>query len=134
MAARETRTRMSRDGMPKRSDPTELEPRPQPAPPPDGHSTSAQLRRDIESGATGDKVPVLDPAAAPLGTDDEAAGAQSSPAVVDAVRREERAARPANTNPGSSVAPGAGRGALQLAGLLAFAVALALGALWLSFR
>lgn len=124
---------MSSDDRPRRMDPTELEPRPLPAPPPDGQSTSAQLRRDVESGATGDKVPVLDPAAAPLGTDDEAAGAHTSPAVVDAVRRAERATRPANTNPGSSIAPGAARGAMQLAGLLAFAVALALGALWLSF-
>jgi hypothetical protein len=31
-------------------------------------------RADIDSGRTGDKVPFPDPAAAPLGTDDEAAG------------------------------------------------------------
>lgn len=41
-------------------------------PPP---TTAAQhLRADIDSGRTGDKIPVEDPAAAPLGTDDEAAG------------------------------------------------------------
>jgi hypothetical protein len=33
---------------------------------------AAQLRRAIDSGATGDKVAVEDPAASPLGTDDEA--------------------------------------------------------------
>ena len=37
-------------------------------------SEAAQLRRDIDSGTTGDKVGWPDPAAAPLGTDDEAAG------------------------------------------------------------
>lgn len=35
-------------------------------------ATSAQLKADIDSGLTGDKVSGLDPAAAPLGTDDEA--------------------------------------------------------------
>lgn len=33
-----------------------------------------RLRHEIDSGRTGDKIPVEDPAAAPLGTDDEAAG------------------------------------------------------------
>src|SRR5271166_5905484 len=36
--------------------------------------TTDQLRRAIDSGATGDKVHFPDPAAAPLGTDDEAGG------------------------------------------------------------
>jgi hypothetical protein len=35
-----------------------------------------QLRDDIDSGRTGDKAAAIDPAAAPLGTDDEAAGAK----------------------------------------------------------
>jgi len=33
-----------------------------------------QLRSKIDSGESGDKIPWTDPAAAPLGTDDEAAG------------------------------------------------------------
>lgn len=33
-----------------------------------------RMRADIDRGLTGDKVPATDPAAAPLGTDDEAAG------------------------------------------------------------
>jgi hypothetical protein len=36
--------------------------------------TTERLRRDIDSGRTGDKVPGSDPSAAPLGADDEAAG------------------------------------------------------------
>lgn len=37
-------------------------------------SAAARLRHAIDSGNTGDKVNYPDPAAAPLGTDDEAAG------------------------------------------------------------
>jgi len=36
--------------------------------------TSDRLRADIDSGRAGDKVGYQDPAAVPLGTDDEAAG------------------------------------------------------------
>jgi len=36
--------------------------------------TAAQLRKDIDSGLTGEKVPYEDPAGVPIGTDDEAAG------------------------------------------------------------
>ncbi|GGC78643.1 hypothetical protein [Chelatococcus reniformis] len=41
---------------------------------PHSRPTSEQLRHQIDSGKTGDKVPGSDPAAAPLGTDDEAGG------------------------------------------------------------
>ncbi|HYG88076.1 MAG TPA: hypothetical protein VD978_17645 [Azospirillum sp.] len=41
-------------------------------PPPD--MAAQRLRYDIDSGRTGDKIPFPDPAAAPLGTDAEAAG------------------------------------------------------------
>ena len=51
--------------------------------------TTQQLLRDIDRGLTGDKIPALDPAAAPLGTDDEAAGTPpSSDDVGDALGRE----------------------------------------------
>lgn len=76
--------------LPRHDDPTELEPRPAPPAPPGEGSTSAQLRRDIESGQTGDKVAVIDPAAAPLGTDDEAAGASPDPGEIHAARARER--------------------------------------------
>jgi hypothetical protein len=36
--------------------------------------TADQLRAHIDSGAAGDKNPAVDPSAAPLGTDEEAAG------------------------------------------------------------
>ncbi|MGE5537011.1 MAG: hypothetical protein ACM30I_00215 [Gemmatimonas sp.] len=39
-----------------------------------GTSSGARLRAKIDAGRTGDKVPAMDPAAAPLGTDAEAAG------------------------------------------------------------
>ena len=39
------------------------------------------LRQDINRGSTGDKVNFIDPAAAPLGADDEAAG--NSPTVEE---------------------------------------------------
>ena len=39
--------------------------------------SSEQLRSDIDSGQTGDKVDHADPAAAPLGTDAEAGGSST---------------------------------------------------------
>ena len=44
--------------------------------------TTAQLKHDIDRGGGGDKVDAFDPAAAPLGTDDEAAGTPPSPAAI----------------------------------------------------
>ncbi len=41
------------------------------------------LRAAIDRGETGDKVPYPDPAAAPLGTDDEAAGTPPPPEALD---------------------------------------------------
>jgi hypothetical protein len=41
--------------------------------------TTDSLRHEIDSGRTGDKVAYPDPAAAPLGTDDEAAGTPAAP-------------------------------------------------------
>lgn len=43
--------------------------------------TTDQLRHRIDSGATGEKVPFPDPAAAPLGTDAEASG--NSPTLLE---------------------------------------------------
>jgi hypothetical protein len=55
-------------------------------------ATGAQLKHDIDSGRTGDKIPVFDPAAAPLGTDEEAAGTPTPPEAWQAARESE--ARP----------------------------------------
>jgi hypothetical protein len=83
---------MSRPG------PSELPPtltvEPRSAPPlHDDRPTSAQLKGDIESGRTGDKNPVRDPALAPLGTDDEAAGRPPSPARTALARHNENIGR-----------------------------------------
>lgn len=57
------------------------------------HSKSrnaSQLRQDIDRGRTGDKVDAAaDPAVAPLGTDEEAAGTPPSPGEVDQSLRQE---------------------------------------------
>lgn len=62
--------------------------------------TVEQLRHDIDTGRTGDKVCWPDPAAAPLGTDEEAAGTPLSPELVAHTREREvsRRAAPATTN------------------------------------
>ena len=52
--------------------------------------TVDQLRRDIDTGRTGEKVPWPDPASAPLGTDDEAAGDPVRSRSVEQARRQER--------------------------------------------
>jgi hypothetical protein len=77
-----------------RPGPSELPPTPTVAPvapPPldEPAPTAAQLKADIESGRTGDKNPVRDPALAPLGTDDEAAGSPPSPVRVALARHQE---------------------------------------------
>ncbi len=51
--------------------------------------TTAQLRDDIDHGRTGDKVAASDPAVAPLGTDEEAAGTPVPPEAVAEARRYE---------------------------------------------
>ncbi|HVI31242.1 hypothetical protein [Phenylobacterium sp.] len=101
-------------------------------------STTAQLRDDIQSGRTGDKVAGFDPAASPLGTDDEAAGTPPSPETVHATRAEERAGRPSSATKnaatpqlqpdarlggqkGLTLAAAAGVGAAALLGLLLIA-------------
>jgi hypothetical protein len=51
--------------------------------------TTARLHHDIDRGRGGDKVDSIDPAAAPLGTDDEAAGKPPSPAEVKLAYQQE---------------------------------------------
>lgn len=62
-------------------------------PPPSTNPTTAQLKADIDSGATGDKNPVFDPGLSPLGTDDEAAGTPAEPHRIRLARRMEGARR-----------------------------------------
>ena len=51
--------------------------------------TADRLRKDIDRGKSGDKVGFPDPAAAPLGTDDEAAGNPPSEEERERASREE---------------------------------------------
>jgi len=51
--------------------------------------TVDRLRAEIDSGKTGDKIPAVDPAAAPLGTDDEAGGHPPSSDAIAIARAQE---------------------------------------------
>lgn len=57
-----------------------------PAPSEAEPATTEALRRDIDRGATGDKVDYPDPAAVPLGADDEAGGHSPNRAEMQAAR------------------------------------------------
>lgn len=57
-------------------------------------ATSDRLREDIDRGAAADKVAFLDPAAAPLGTDDEAAGTPPTREQVNRAQAAEARAAP----------------------------------------
>lgn len=80
-------------------------------------ATTDALRSDIDEGRTGEKVAISDPALAPLGTDDEAAGTPADPETVAAVRaaeaataperRPEVASPPRNRSSGLPLLPGA---------------------------
>lgn len=65
-------------------------------PPRRAGANPAQLKGDIDSGRTGDKIGGFDPAAAPLGTDAEAGGAATDPVLASATRAQERAGRPSS--------------------------------------
>lgn len=57
------------------------------------NADAQRLRDAIDKGLTGDKIPAADPAAAPLGTDDEAAGTRPPPSasVIDKAPPDARA-------------------------------------------
>jgi hypothetical protein len=65
----------------------------------DSGGTVDQLRADVDRGRTGDKVAGSDPAAAPLGADEEAAGTPVSSQQATAARLHETSAERA-TEPG----------------------------------
>jgi hypothetical protein len=64
--------------------------------------TAERLRADIDSGRTHDKVPVSDPAIAPLGTDEEAAGTPLTREQVEAARAHEVAGPPRTREDGGA--------------------------------
>ena len=51
--------------------------------------TTARLRYDLNRGRGDHKVAVVDPAVAPLGTDDEAAGTPPSASIIQHAHRQE---------------------------------------------
>ena len=63
--------------------------RPMDASPDSSSPTTAQLKADIDSGRTGDKIAFFDPGLSPLGTDDEAAGTPAEPSRIRLARRLE---------------------------------------------
>ncbi|MDB5643167.1 MAG: Excinuclease ATPase subunit [Hyphomicrobiales bacterium] len=83
---------------------------------------SAQLRGKIDAGVTGDKVAFPDPAASPLGTDDEAGGAPMRRDAVADAALQAAAARTPNTAPDQT---GPWVWAIVVAGLLVIAAATA---------
>jgi hypothetical protein len=62
---------------------------------PTGGAAADRLRKAVDAGATQDKVDFPDPAAAPLGTDAEAAGAPTDAAAMEAAAARETARPPA---------------------------------------
>ena len=68
-----------------------------------GRSDNAELlRSDIDTGRTWDKVPGSDPAAAPLGTDEEAAGTPITKERVELARSQEIVDKPRTTEDGGA--------------------------------
>lgn len=64
--------------------------------------TADRLRHDIDHGRSSDKVNFPDPAAAPLGTDDEAAGTPPSQEQLRMARAAEIRHRPDDSSSGHS--------------------------------
>lgn len=76
-------------------------------------STVSQIKSDIDAGRTGDKVDFPDPAAAPLGTDEEAAGTLTDPAAL--IRPQDSEAPAENTDKAGTRHGPSGRRAAYLA-------------------
>lgn len=95
-------------------------------PPPSPTSAAARLRHAIDSGNTGDKVNYPDPAAAPLGTDDEAAG--TTPALSEKEIHAELVRMPRNQR--SWIRESLGERSSKIV-VLAFLLALALVTGWI---
>lgn len=68
-------------------------------------ATTEQLRNDIDHGRTGAKVRAPDPAVAPLGTDEEAAGTRIDPQVIAQTREVEAKMAPPTDDQRSQYGP-----------------------------
>ena len=93
------------------------------------HENVDRLRFEIDSGRTGDKVAGSDPAAAPLGTDEEAAGTPIPPHAIGQARALE-GSRPHEARPDH----GPGHAWILIGFVLACAAALLTWAAVLSAR
>jgi hypothetical protein len=87
--------------------------------------TTEQLRRAIDSGATGDKVDYPDPAAAPLGADEEAGGRPPTQEEISLSVRQELAATPREPS-----RQGGRRASLLLAAVIAVIFLVLAAAAW----
>ncbi|WP_448189905.1 hypothetical protein [Azospirillum sp. sgz301742] len=83
------------------------------------------LRADIDRGRTGDKIPVDDPAAAPLGTDDEAAGTRPAESALPRAGERHPSPPPGHAK-GYENGPGRGLGIAVASMLAVILVVLAL--------
>ena len=89
--------------------------------------TAERLRADIDLGYTGDKVLGSDPAMAPLGTDEEAAGSPPSADAVAQARRYETSTPVSQPQPQK----GLGYAWVLISIIIIFAVAIVVGPLFL---
>jgi hypothetical protein len=83
-------TQRSKVAMPSAVGPKTADGRPDYPAHPAGAANVEQLRGQIDSGRTGDKIAVMDPAAAPLGSDDEAAEPHDEEGLAVARRQSPR--------------------------------------------
>ena len=105
------------------------------APPESDNPTTAQLKADIDSGATGDKTEVFDPGLSPLGTDEEAAGTPPTTARTKPARLQETVERWRRTGRKTSAAHNKDdSGALLTFVVLTAAIAVVMlgGIMWLA--
>ena len=101
------------------------------APPESDTPTTAMLKADIDSGATGDKTEVFDPGLSPLGTDDEAAGRPPSAERIRIARHYERFERWMKGARVAGVAHHTWDGALAgYAGFICVAAVILVGGIW----
>lgn len=68
------------------------------------YPTGERVRADIDSGVTGEKVSASDPAMAPLGTDDEAAGTPLTRKQIAIETAAQPRVEPAGENSSSALA------------------------------
>ena len=84
-----------------------------------------RLRADIDAGRTGDKIPVGDPAAAPLGTDDEAAGTRPTGPLTPPGAPKHHPSPPPGHEKGDEIGSARGLGVATASMLAVVAVVLA---------